>query len=196
MRGRGCLVLAPPSMAIPRMGLVFLTVIRRFPCWSGTTSAPCTATTPRHFTISISPHAFNHNLDYKYEIIGFYDSESLDSCFRVMTSCSHVDTNVSQKFVASIFRVEVSQPGTTHSDCINLALELRSVEMIRICDNLKRVDTWSLDVFIESRTYSTPLFQKFENTQGTAPNSKINLQHRVVIWLILTRRYCTQKREK
>lgn len=38
--GSGCLVLAPPSMAIPKIDLVFLTVILRLPWWSGTTRAP------------------------------------------------------------------------------------------------------------------------------------------------------------
>lgn len=37
--GRGCFVLAPPSIAIPSIGLVFLTVMCRLPWWSGTTRA-------------------------------------------------------------------------------------------------------------------------------------------------------------
>lgn len=40
IRGSGCLVLAPPSMAMPRIDLVFFTVMRRLPWWSGTTRAP------------------------------------------------------------------------------------------------------------------------------------------------------------
>lgn len=40
IRGSGCLVLAPPSMAMPKIDLVFFTVMRRFPWWSGTTRAP------------------------------------------------------------------------------------------------------------------------------------------------------------
>lgn len=39
--GKGCFVLAPPSIAIPSIGLVFFTVIWRFPWWSGTTRAAC-----------------------------------------------------------------------------------------------------------------------------------------------------------
>ena len=38
--GSGCLVLAPPSIAIPSIDFVFFTVILRFPWWSGTTRAP------------------------------------------------------------------------------------------------------------------------------------------------------------
>lgn len=38
--GSGCLVLAPPSMAMPKIDLVFFTVILRLPWWSGTTKAP------------------------------------------------------------------------------------------------------------------------------------------------------------
>lgn len=37
--GSGCFVLAPPSMAMPKMGFVFLTVMCRFPWWSGMTLA-------------------------------------------------------------------------------------------------------------------------------------------------------------
>jgi len=40
IRGSGCLVFAPPSMAMPRIDLVFFTVMRRLPWWSGTTRAP------------------------------------------------------------------------------------------------------------------------------------------------------------
>lgn len=36
IRGRGCLVFTPPSIAIPNKGFVFFTVIRKFPYWSGT----------------------------------------------------------------------------------------------------------------------------------------------------------------
>lgn len=39
--GKGCFVLAPPSMAIPSIGFVFLTVICKFPLWSGTTCGLC-----------------------------------------------------------------------------------------------------------------------------------------------------------
>uniref|UniRef100_A0A8D8FYM7 (northern house mosquito) hypothetical protein n=1 Tax=Culex pipiens TaxID=7175 RepID=A0A8D8FYM7_CULPI len=36
IRGSGCFVFAPPSIAMPRMGFDFFTVMWRFPRWSGT----------------------------------------------------------------------------------------------------------------------------------------------------------------
>jgi hypothetical protein len=111
-----------------------------------------------------------------------------------MTLCT------SHKLVASVFRAEILQPGRAHSDCVSLALELKYVEVFRICNNLTRADV--IEGFYRLAEINSLIFLIFRTLPAThippktARNSKINLQYKMLIWLALYGRDYTAEDRK
>lgn len=103
-----------------------------------------------------------------------------------MTLCSHLDTNISRKPGVAIFRAEASQLGAAHSDYVSLALELKHVQVFHICNNLTR-QICDYEDFYRLAEINSPLLKKIRTSQlaielqRTAPNSKINVQYRILI---------------